>query len=308
MISKYSVTVAGRETVAAGVVALTLATADGSELPRWRPGAHIDVTLPTGPTRQYSLCGDPADRSSWRIAVLLEQPSRGGSAWIHDHATVGTPLTVSAPRNLFELEPAKSYVFVAGGVGITPLLPMITDAERTGTPWALWYGGRSRSSMAFADDLVPFGDRVHLMAGERIPLSEALGTPGDGVAVYCCGPESMISAVEAACDAWQPGTLHVERFVSDGAPVTGSTGFDVHCAQSGVDVRVEEGTSVLDALLAAGVEADYSCTQGFCGTCETPVLEGVPDHRDEYLDHSGTPDTMMICVSRSRCPKLVLDI
>ena len=305
------VTISARVAVATGVVALTLVAADGRDLPLWRPGAHVDVTLPTGVTRQYSLCGDPEDRSTWRIAVLREERSRGGSAWIHDQAGEGTSLTVGAPRNLFALEPARRHVFVAGGVGITPILPMIHEAERSGVPWELWYGGRSRASMAFADDLLRFGDRVHLVPGDtagRIPIAEVLGTPSTGTTVYCCGPESMVAAVRDACATWEPGTLHVERFASEGVAVNGSAAFDVHCARSGVDVRVEEGTSVLDALLEAGVEADYSCTQGFCGTCETRVLDGVPDHRDDYLDHSATPDTMMICVSRSRCARLVLDL
>lgn len=307
---RLDVTVAARAEVATGVVALTLVAADGADLPPWRPGAHVDVTLPTGTTRQYSLCGDPADRSRWRVAVLLEQPSRGGSAWLHDQAVEGASLTVGAPRNLFALDPAERYVFVAGGVGITPILPMIVEAERSGIPWTLWYGGRSASTMAFADDLRAFGDRVHLVPSDtegRIPIADVLGTPTAGTAVYCCGPESMVDAVQNACAAWEPGSLHVERFTADGVPAEG-TAFDVHCAVSGVDVRVEDGVTVLDALLEAGVEADYSCTQGFCGTCETRVLEGVPDHRDDYLDHSEPVDSMMICVSRSRCPRLVLDL
>ncbi|MFD9701848.1 PDR/VanB family oxidoreductase [Lentzea sp. NPDC059081] len=305
------VVVTARDVVADRVVALTLAAPDGRDLPPWRPGAHVDVTLPNGLTRQYSLCGDVADRSSWRIAVLREERSRGGSAWLHDHAVAGTSLRVSAPRNLFALEPARRYVFIAGGVGITPVLPMVAEAERSGVPWTLWYGGRTRASMAFADDLLRFGDRVHLAPRDttgRVPVAEVLRTPDAGTAVYCCGPEPMVAAVRNACEAWEPGTLHVERFTSDGIPATGSAAFDVHCARSGVDVRVEDGVSVLDALLDAGVEADYSCTQGFCGTCETRVLDGVPDHRDDYLDHAAGPDTMMICVSRSRCARLVLDL
>ena len=160
--------------------------------------------------------------------------------------------------------------------------------------------------MAFTDDLGRYGDRVHLVPGGRVLVDEVLATPAPGTAVYCCGPESMVEAVENACRAWEPGTLHVERFTS-GTPRDGGA-FDVHCALSGVDVRVEEGVSVLDAVLEAGVEADYSCTQGFCGTCETRVVEGVPEHRDDYLDHSAPVDTMMICVSHSRCARLVLEL
>ncbi|WP_394619750.1 PDR/VanB family oxidoreductase [Lentzea sp. JNUCC 0626] len=298
-----NVTITARTTVATGVVALSLKS--GDDLPPWRPGAHVDVTLPNGLTRQYSLCGDPADRSTWRIAVLLEESSRGGSAWIHAQAFEGDALTVSAPRNLFELEPAERYVFIAGGVGITPILPMIAEAERSGIPWTLWYSGKSGKSMAFTDELERYGDHVRLVPGGRVPVDEVLATPAPGTAVYCCGPESMVEAVENACRTWEPGTLHVERFTA-ATPQDGS--FDVHLTQSGVDIRVEEGVSVLDALLEAGVEADYSCTQGFCGTCETRVLEGVPEHLDDYLDHSAPTDTMMICVSRSRCARLVLDL
>ncbi|MET9224500.1 PDR/VanB family oxidoreductase [Lentzea sp. NPDC003310] len=304
-----AVTVAARTAAATDVVALTLVSADGRDLPAWRPGAHVDVTLPGGLTRQYSLCGDPDDLSAWRVAVLRERESRGASAWLHEHAHEGVALTVGVPRNLFALEPANGYVFVAGGVGITPVLPMITEAERAGVPWTLWYGGRSAASMAFADELAGFGDRVRLFPRDtagRVPIADVLGRPAAGTAVYCCGPRSLVDAVEDACRAWEPGTLHVERFTS--AEPEGDTSFEVHCVRSGVDVRVDGDVSVLDALLAAGVEADYSCTQGFCGTCETRVVEGVPDHRDDYLDHDVAPDTMMICVSRSRCPRLVLDL
>ncbi|MFD4635888.1 PDR/VanB family oxidoreductase [Lentzea sp. NPDC058436] len=303
-----TLTITARTQVARDVVALTLEAPDGRDLPPWRPGAHVDVFLPTGLTRQYSLCGDPANRSAWQIAVLRERHSRGASRWLHDQAPTGTTLTTGAPRNLFELTPATRYVFVAGGVGITPILPMITEAERSGIPWTLWYGGRSATTMAFADDLRQRGDHVHLVPSDtqgRMDIAEILSTPTTGTAVYCCGPDSMVEAAQKACATWEPGTLHVERFTPE-AEQPGGNAFDVHCARSGVDVRVEDGVSVLDALLEAGVEADYSCAQGFCGTCETRVLEGVPDHRDDYLD---TPqDTMMICVSRSRCPRLVLDL
>lgn len=305
------VVIARRDEPADGIVVLTLAAADGTDLPEWRPGAHVDVTLPGGLTRQYSLSGDPGDRSSWRIAIRLDPQSRGGSAWLHARAAEGTPLTVGAPRNLFALEHARGYVFLAGGVGITPILPMVKEAEKSGIPWTLWYGGATGASMPFLDELAAFGDRVHIVAADTdglLPLAEILGAPSAGTAVYCCGPEPMITAVEAQCVAWEPGSLHYERFAAAAPNAGAETSFEVHAALSGVDVTVEADQSVLDALLDAGVDAVYSCTQGYCGSCETRVLEGTPDHRDEFLDHSEPVGSMMICVSRACSPRLVLDI
>jgi ferredoxin-NADP reductase len=308
------VVVVARRVEADGVVGVEFALPGGAPLPAWTPGAHIDVTLPGGLTRQYSLCGDPADRTRWCIGVLREADGRGGSRWIADELTEGTTLRVRGPRNNFPLLPAARYVFVAGGIGITPLLPMIAAATAAGTDWELHYGGRARASMAFLDRLAAHGERVHVHPQDEVgllPLDTVLGTPGRSTLVYCCGPAPLLDAVEARCREWGAGVLHVERFT--GAPAAGDgadTSFEVVCAASGVTVEVPAGMSVLEAVENAGINVLSSCAEGVCGTCETAVLSGEPDHRDSLLtdDERAAGDAMMICVSRSRGPRLVLDL
>jgi ferredoxin-NADP reductase len=308
------VVVRARRDVADGVVGLELALPDGAELPAWTPGAHIDVELPTGLTRQYSLCGDPADRGSWRIGVLREADGRGGSRWIADELAAGQTVRVRGPRNNFPLLPARRYVFVAGGIGITPLLAMVRAAAESGAEWELHYGGRTRASMAFVDELAAHGDRVRLHPQDEVgllALDAILGTPSPDTLVYCCGPTPLLDAVEQRCREWGPGVLHVERFtavavVTDGA----DTGFEVVCERSGLTVDVPPELTVLEAVENAGIGVLSSCTEGICGTCETTVLEGEPDHRDSLLsdDEKATGDTMLICVSRCRGARLVLDL
>lgn len=296
--------VAGKVPVAAGVVALTLRHPGGDLLPEWTPGAHVSLDLGQGLVRQYSLCGDPADRSAWRIAVLREEAGRGGSAYVHDVLAVGDKVPVSAPRNNFALVGADSYLFVAGGIGITPLLPMIACADRRGADWRLTYGGRTRASMAFLDELAAYGDRVLVRPQDEtglLDLSELDGAP----TVYCCGPEPLLAAVEARCPA---GTLHVERFTG----VTAGEGdeFEVVLDRSGRTLTVPAGRSILEVVEEAGIAVLSSCREGTCGTCETEVRAGVPDHRDVLLtpDERAAGETMMICVSRARGGKLVLDL
>jgi ferredoxin-NADP reductase len=303
------VLVVARRDEAAGVVGVELALPSGEALPVWAPGAHIDVELPGGLTRQYSLCGDPADSGRWHIAVLREADGRGGSRWIADELTAGTTLRVRGPRNNFPLQPADRYVFVAGGIGITPLLPMIRAVEAAGADWVLHYGGRTRASMAFLGELSLFGDRVRVYPHDEVGLLD-LGSVLDGPAalVYCCGPTGLIEALEARCPA---GTLRVERFTAAPVATDGpESAFEVVCERSGVTVTVPPGTSVLDAVEDAGVGVLSSCAEGICGTCETTVLEGEPDHRDSLLteDEKSAGDTMLICVSRCRGARLVLDL
>jgi ferredoxin-NADP reductase len=287
------VVVVAKDVVADGVVALTLR---GTSLPSWTPGAHIDLEARPGLVRQYSLCGTPGD-PSWRVAVLREPDGRGGSAYVHDVLAVGDRVRVSEPRNTFPLVPASRYLFIAGGVGITPILPMIAavgDAD-----WRLLYGGRTRESMAFLPTLAEYGDRVCARPGV-IDLSEV----DSEATVYCCGPESLLAVVEARCD---PSRLHVERFTP--RPVSGEP-FEVELARSGRVVAVSGDTSILSALLDAGVEVLSSCQEGTCGTCETDVLAGTPEHHDSLLteDERAAGETMMICVSRSAGGRLVLDL
>ncbi|MFI0959840.1 PDR/VanB family oxidoreductase [Streptomyces sp. NPDC021080] len=302
--------VARREPVADGVLALTLRHPLGTELPVWGPGAHIDVALGPDLERQYSLCGDPADRGSWRIAVLREPKGRGGSAYVHERLGVGDRVRVRGPRNRFALVPAPRYRFVAGGIGITPILPMLAAAEAAGTEWTLLYGGRTRASMAFTGELGRYGDRVTLAPRDEtgpLDLAAVLGGIPRGTLVYCCGPDPLLDAVEERCPA---ALLRVERFRPKDRKGSGETEFEVVLERSRRTVTVAPGVSVLDAVRAAGAEVLYSCAEGTCGTCETEVLDGIPDHRDSVLtdEEREMGGTMLICVSRCRGRRLVLDL
>ncbi|MFD8224759.1 PDR/VanB family oxidoreductase [Streptomyces massasporeus] len=298
------------EFAAEGVVALTLRHPLGERLPAWEPGAHVDVLLEPGLERQYSLCGDPADRSAWRIAVLREAAGRGGSAHVHERLGEGAAVRVRGPRNNFALEPAARYRFVAGGIGITPILPMLAAAEAAGAEWTLLYGGRTRGSMAFGEELGRYGDRVTIAPEDEtglLDLPSVLDDVPEGTLVYCCGPGPLLDAVEARCPS---GILRVERFRPKERETGADTEFEVELARSGRTLTVAPDVSVLDAVREAGVEVLYSCTEGTCGTCETDVLDGEPDHRDSVLteDERAAGETMLICVSRCRGKRLVLDL
>ncbi|PGH51994.1 PDR/VanB family oxidoreductase [Streptomyces sp. Ru87] len=310
-------TVARRETAAEEVAVLTLRHPAGAALPPWEPGAHIDLDLGGGRVRQYSLCGDPADPSRWRIAVLREPAGRGGSAHVHDRLTEGSTVRVRGPRNHFPFAPVPGgrCLFVAGGIGITPLLPMAAAADAAGADWRLLYGGRGRASMAFLDELARYGDRVSVRPQDEyglLDLDAWLAEPREGTLVYACGPEPLLAAVEERCAAsWPAGALRTERFHprEQGEPARAGA-FEVELARSGKTVTVPPDRSVLQAVEEAGVTVLSSCQEGTCGTCETNVLEGEPDHRDSLLteDERAAGETMMICVSRSRGPRLVLDL
>lgn len=294
------------------VASVLLERADGAALPPWTPGSHIDLHLPNGLTRNYSLCGT-ADPRVWRIGVLREPQGGGGSAYIHDALRVGTELEGHGPRNNFVLEPASSYQFIAGGIGITPIIPMIRQAEDQGIPWQLLYGGRARNSMAFLDELVEYGDRVTLHPQDELgllPLGDVLGEPVAGRLVYCCGPAALMDAVEATMSAWPADSLVIERFRPVAHDESDSTdAFEVVATKSGVTVTVAPEESVLSALERSGVMIPNSCREGICGTCETRIIEGIADHRDSLLSDAerASMATMMVCVSRSAGPRIVLD-
>ncbi|MFI6515742.1 PDR/VanB family oxidoreductase [Spirillospora sp. NPDC050679] len=305
--------VVAKTPVADGVVTLTLARPDGGRLPDWTPGAHVDLVLPNGLTRQYSLCGDRWDAHAYRVGVLREPGGRGGSAFVHDELAEGTRIAIGGPRNNFRLVPAEHYLFIAGGIGITPLLPMIDQAERLGTPWRLLYGGRTRASMAFLDELRPYGDRVEVRPQDEhglLDLDACLSDPPPATKVYCCGPAPLLDAVERRCAAWPPGRLRTERFVASQGSDARDESFEVELRRSGNTLTVDPGQSLLQALDTAGAGVLSSCGQGLCGTCEVPVLNGVPDHRDSLLDDDerAAGDCMFVCVSRSLSPRLVLDL
>ncbi|MEW9550666.1 2Fe-2S iron-sulfur cluster-binding protein [Nonomuraea sp. NPDC050783] len=309
--AERKVVVHAREQVAEGVVTLELRDPAGGELPGWSPGAHIDLVLGGGDlVRQYSLCGDPADRTAWRIAVLREPAGRGGSAYVHDELRPGATVLARGPRNNFPLHPAARYLFIAGGIGITPILPMI--AAVGGARWRLAYGGRTATSMAFADELrAAHGDRVLLWPQDEhglLDLDALLAEEPLDTLVYCCGPAPLLEAVEARC-ADRP--LHVERFTPKeaGEPVVAGA-FEVELAVSGLTLTVPPDRSILQVVEEAGVPVLTSCREGTCGTCETPVLDGVVDHRDSLLtpEERAANDVMFVCVSRAACPKLVLEL
>lgn len=316
----FDLVVTRRSPIADGVVALDLGRPDGGDLPAWQPGAHVDVHLPAPEgelVRQFSLCSAPEDRTLWRIAVLREPAGRGGSRYVHDVLAERDTLQVRGPRNHFPLEPADAYLFVAGGIGVTPLLPMVAQAERRGARWQLEYGGRTADSMAFRRELVSrYGSRVRPRPEDRyglLDLDGLLGAPAPGTLVYCCGPEPLLRAVEERCAGWPQGALHVERFTApqpSARATADAPSFEVELAVSGRTLTVPPELSVLEAVEKAGIAVLSSCRAGTCGTCETAVLEGAVEHRDTLLtaEERACDDTMMICVSRAAGPRLVLEL
>lgn len=302
---------------AEGVISVLLEDPEGAALPAWSPGAHIDLHLPGVVTRQYSLCGSPSDPSTWRIAVLREPISRGGSAAVHETLRPADLVRVVGPRNHFSLVGSPSYLFIAGGIGITPLLPMIEQAATSGASWRLVYGGRELRSMAFVRELQSTYDaQVQVWPQDErglIDLDSLLATPEPSTLVYCCGPSPLLNAVEERCTGWAEGSLHLERFAPkqrDVGDEDAELAFDVTLDRTGVTITVAPGTAILEALEGHGLEVANSCREGICGTCETRVLEGLPDHRDSLLSDAerAANETMMICVGRSLTPRLVLDL
>ncbi|MFG2141341.1 PDR/VanB family oxidoreductase [Streptomyces sp. NPDC048650] len=309
-------TVVERTQEAEGVVRLRLA---GDDLPDWEPGAHIDLVLPSGTVRQYSLCGEPAAAGSYTIATRLIEDGRGGSREVHEQLHEGTAVEVRGPRNRFRLDDCHAYVFVAGGIGITPLLPMVRQAEREGVPWRLLYAGRSRAAMPFLEEIEKLAgagaDRVTVVAEDeegRPDLAAALADAPPHAAVYCCGPEPLMDAVAALLPDGPEGlALHTERFAPAApAPAGEDAPFEVELRRTGRTVTVPAGTSVLRAIRDQALpDLPYSCEQGFCGTCQQRVLAGEVAHRDELLTDAERDDSLLICVSRARGgERLVLDL
>lgn len=299
------------------VVALTLAAPDRRPLPAWHPGAHLDIHLPSGRVRQYSLCGDPSVRTSYRIAVRRIPGGGGGSIEVHDDLAVGATVTSNGPRNAFPLtvpgygSPAQRFRFVAGGIGITPILPMLGLAEQLGVQWSMVYVGRSRQSIPFLDEVGRFGERVTIRTDDVHGLPTAddlLGDCPDGTTVYACGPAPMLTEIRAKLADRSEVELHFERFAAP--PVLDGTAFTATVASAGATVTVGREETLLSALQRVGVAAPYSCQQGFCGTCRTRVLKGVVQHRDSLLTEPERAAGMMLtCVSRA--PEgglLVLDL
>lgn len=309
----FEAVVRARRDAAEGVVVLDLERTGGT-LPHWSPGSHIDVVLPDGIERQYSLCGSPTERGTWRIGVLRE---REGSVWLHENAHVGAPLRVRGPANHFLFAPTagRAYVFVAGGIGITPIVPMIEAAETAGASWTLLYAGRSRRTMAFVDELVAqYGDRIEVYAadeGRRLDLAEYFGTPVSRTVVYSCGPARLLESLDAAMAGWPRGSLHVERFEAKvlGPPVWAEP-FEVDLMMSGLTVTVPPERSILDVVEEHGAVVPSSCRVGTCGTCEVAVVDGEVEHRDSVLspEEQDANRSMMVCVSRAACGRITLEL
>ncbi|MFJ9565067.1 PDR/VanB family oxidoreductase [Streptomyces fuscichromogenes] len=293
------------------VVSLDLESVGGEPLPAWTSGAHVDVVLPSGQVRQYSLCGDTADPRSYRIAVLRQEAGRGGSVEVHDGLRVGQTLGLRGPRNNFPLGSGNRHLFIAGGIGITPILAHARAAHARGDTWSLVYGARSASSMAFVEELTSLGSGTVELAPQDthgfLDLDRIVGGLDADCEVYCCGPAGLLDAVTEKVPSPR---LHVERFTASQQRAATDGGFEVEFARSRVTVTVGPDQSILDAAIDADLKPLWSCREGLCGTCLTPVVAGEPEHLDDLLDDDerAANDQMLICVSRARSPRLVLDM
>lgn len=299
---------------AEGVVGVSFRDPAGADLPAWEPGAHIEIQLPSGLHRQYSLCSEPDNRSRYTVAVLREEAGRGGSRELHDIAAPGLVLSVRLPRNDFALVEADSYVFIGGGIGITPLIPMVAAAHARGAEWQLVYGGRTATTMAYREVLAEYGERVDVCCEDERgypDLATILKAAPAGAHVYTCGPGAMIDAVAAEHARHDHlGPLHFERFSAAGPVDTSGDTFEVELAKTGATIQVPADVPILEAVREVLPDQPFSCEEGYCGECETTVLEGRPDHRDDYLtpEEQEANEVMMICVSRCLGKRLVLDL
>lgn len=325
---------------AEGVNSFLFADPSGRELPEWQPGDHLDVHLPSGTIRQYSLCGDIADRTTYRVAVLEQPAGRGGSVEVHRELRPGRLVELGEPRSNFALEDADEYVFIAGGIGITPIWAMVQSATDAGVPWTLHFGAKSRDHFAFLPALRRCADQQlgsagqtvrdgHVCGDDPIRLSAddetgrmdlaAIVAETPNAQIYCCGPAPLMDTLTELMDEdGRAEALHVERFTVDPLARVGAADdsdgsvdtFDVELARTGGTISVGADETVLEAVRRAGVDHPSSCEMGICGTCETRVVAGEIDHRDDLLTDAEKQrgDCMMICVSRSKCPKLVLDL
>jgi ferredoxin-NADP reductase len=317
--SHITLRVRRRAEIAVNALLLELESASGEVLPAWPPGAHLDIHLPSGLTRQYSLCGAREDRSTYVVVVLREPHGRGGSEEIYRELGVGTEFISSTPRDHFRLVDASEYVLIAGGIGITPIKAMVDELRARGARWRLHYGGRSRDHMAFVDELVDLGgDNVSIVPQDvdgLLAVPAIIGNPSPEAAVYCCGPAPLLDAVLTACaEAGASERLHFERFVppTDGAGFVtdGDTAFEVELRSSGVTLQVPADKTLLEVVQTVLPDVPFSCTEGYCGSCESVVLDGEPDHRGSLMtpEEHDEERTMLICVGRSKSQRLVLDL
>ena len=296
-----------------GVLSLDLSAPEGSDLPEFTAGAHVDLHMPNGQSRQYSLCGDPADRKTYRLGI--RQVDGGAvTSVVHRQLRPGALLEVSAPRNNFPLLPAPNYLFIAGGIVITPMLPMLREANACGAKWTLLFCVRRHEDAPFLAEAQSLGGDVVLHAsalGTRLDVEARLATVEPDTQIYCCGPEKLMVEVETHSRHWPEGSVHFEWFSARARPEDEvSDGFELVCARSHLTLNVPSEKTVVQVLLDAGIQIPLSCEQGICGSCECRVLEGQVDHRDSILSTAEqlANETMMVCVSRAKSPRLVLDL
>lgn len=292
---------------------------EGGDLAPFTAGSHIDLHLQNGMIRSYSLVNDQDERHRYVIAINKDASGRGGSSFIHNTIRAGDLVTASAPRNNFALhEEAEHSLLIAGGIGITPLMSMIRRLEALERPWKLSYAARTRRAAAFLDDLDAIRPDVHLnlhldfddeRGGQLFDLATIVAGAPAHAHLYCCGPVPMLEAFEKATATRSADHVHVEYFQAKEGP-SQDGGFEVRLVRSNRTIAVEPGKTILDAVLDAGVSANYSCSEGVCGTCETRVIEGIPDHRDVFLspEEQAANKTIMICCSGSKSGTLVLDL
>ncbi len=301
------------------IISIELRPTGGAAWPAFEAGSHIDLHLPSGTVRSYSLLNDPAERGRYVLGVLNDKASRGGSRWIHEHLRVGSTLKISAPRNNFALhEEAARSVLVAGGIGVTPILSMARRLTTLGKPFEVLYFARSRQAAAFTTELEALGAPITWHFDDERggpPDLKALlaARAGEGTHYYACGPTPMLDAFEQHCAALGFGErAHIERFaaVEVAAAADAKASYTVELRQSGKTITVTAEGSLLEAIRAAGIDPPTSCEDGICGACETKVLEGLPDHRDSVLSKAEREanKAMMICVSGCRSERLVLDL
>jgi ferredoxin-NADP reductase len=303
-------------TVARDTNTYELRRPNGEPLPAAGPGSHIDLHLPNGMVRQYSLTVSEPDPTRYVVGVKRDAASRGGSTFIHDHLEIGSGLKIHPPRNHFPLvENAEHTILIAGGIGITPIWCMVQRLVALGRPWQLYYSCRSRADTAFLEPLKAY-EQVHFHFDEEsdgifLDLEGIVAAASKNAHLYCCGPLPMLKAFEAAAAAatWPHPQIHVEYFIpKHEAAVKG--GFTVELARSGQEFFIPEGKKILEVLLDAGIDADYSCELGICGACETRVISGIPEHRDSILsdEEQASNTKVMICCAGCKTERLVLDL
>ncbi len=300
-----------------GILSMELAAPDNRVLPGWEVGAHVDLHLPNGIVRSYSLVNQPGDNRRYLVAVALDRQSRGGSRFVHQSLRPGQMIKVGLPRNHFPLvESGGEVVLIAGGIGVTPLYAMATALELAGRPYRFIYATRSRAHAAFTDTIANFGDKAAFHfddehGGKPLDIAGVIAAAGPGAHFYCCGPAGMLTAFEQATAHLAPEHVHIERFTAKPVDENAtSSGFKIVLARSGKELTVPADKSILDVLIDHDIQVPYSCQDGICGSCETKVLAGQPDHRDSVLTaaEQAANKTMMVCISRCKGDSLTLDL